>query len=115
MFASRAAAIATLRRALPAGSPPPMRADTVSSLMTLVKSRPFAAPTTAFARLIFDQRLWPDMTDDLTPQEPLRLIGVLSVGLDLEVPRDLTGGHVALAVANVHRGEQQERVSVVRV
>src|SRR5919204_1569506 len=61
MFASFAASIAARRRALPLGSPPPMRAETVISLMSFVKSLPFAAPCASFLRLILVQRLWPDM------------------------------------------------------
>src|SRR5437868_6153933 len=61
MFASLAASIAARRRALPAGSPPPSRAATVSSLMILLKSLPLVAPIASFLCLIFDHRLWPDM------------------------------------------------------
>ena len=57
MLASRAASIAERSRALPAGSPPPSRAATVISLMSLVKSFPLLAPIASFWRLIFDQRL----------------------------------------------------------
>ena len=63
MFASRAASTAARSRALPFVSPPPMRAATVISLMSLVKSFPLAEPCASFLRLILDHRLWPDMGD----------------------------------------------------
>src|SRR5215831_9616270 len=61
MFASRAAEIAARRRALPDGSPPPRRAATVISLISLEKSFPLLAPIASFWRLILVQRLWPDI------------------------------------------------------
>src|SRR5437588_12647174 len=65
MLASRAARMAERRRALWSGSPPPLRAATVTSRMSLVKRTPLVAPIASFLRLILVQRLWPDM--------PLRL------------------------------------------
>src|SRR4051812_8574828 len=62
MFASRAARTADRNRALCSGSPPPLRAATVTSRMSLVKSTPLVAPIASFLRLIFVHRLWPDMT-----------------------------------------------------
>ena len=56
-LASRAAKTAARRRALPFTSPPPMRAATLISFVTLVKSFPLLAPMASFWRLIFDQRL----------------------------------------------------------
>src|SRR3954463_12791437 len=68
MFASRAARTADRSRALCSGSPPPLRAATVTSRMSLVKSAPLVAPIASFFRLIFVQRLWPDMkTPDCRP------------------------------------------------
>src|SRR4051812_48782181 len=68
MFASRAASTADLSRALCSGSPPPLRAATVTSRMSLVKSTPLVAPIASFLRLIFVHRLWPDMkTPDPAP------------------------------------------------
>src|SRR5438309_9499801 len=61
MFASRAARTADRRRALWSGSPPPERAATVTSRISLVKSAPLLAPIASFLRLIFVHRLWPDI------------------------------------------------------
>src|SRR4051812_44057824 len=61
MLASRAASTAERRRALWSGSPPPLRAATVTSRMSLVKSTPLVAPIASFLRLILVHRLWPDM------------------------------------------------------
>ena len=52
MFCALAAAIAVRRRGLPSGSPPPIRAETVISLMSLVKARPRLASVTAFLCLM---------------------------------------------------------------
>src|SRR5205823_6795719 len=61
MFASRAARMADRSRALWSGSPPPFRAATVTSRISLVKSAPLVAPIASFLRLILVQRLWPDI------------------------------------------------------
>src|SRR5437660_7506414 len=62
MLASRAASTAERSRALWSGSPPPVRAATVTSRMSLVKSAPLVAPIASFLRLIFVHRLWPDIS-----------------------------------------------------
>src|SRR5438128_4377287 len=69
MFASRAARTADRRRALWSGSPPPVRAATVTSRISLVKSAPLLAPIASFLRLILVHRLWPDMA---APRLPFR-------------------------------------------
>src|SRR5438093_5880852 len=69
MFASRAARTAERRRALWSGSPPPVRAATVTSRISLVKSAPLLAPIASFLRLILVHRLWPDMA---APRLPFR-------------------------------------------
>src|SRR6266404_3131727 len=69
MFASRAARTAERRRALWSGSPPPLRAATVTSRISLVKSTPLLAPIASFFRLILVHRLWPDMA---APRLPFR-------------------------------------------
>src|SRR2546428_4069995 len=69
MFASRAARTADRRRALWSGSPPPVRAATVTSRISLVKSAPLLAPIASFFRLILVHRLWPDMA---APRLPVR-------------------------------------------
>src|SRR3954468_22525608 len=61
MFASRAARTAERSRALWSGSPPPLRAATVTSRISLVKSTPLVAPIASFLRLILVHRLWPDI------------------------------------------------------
>src|SRR4051812_37144273 len=68
MFASRAARTAVRNRALCSASPPPFRAATVTSRMSLVKSTPLVAPIASFLRLIFVQRLWPDMKSSCSHQ-----------------------------------------------
>src|SRR4029079_16164472 len=62
MLTSRALSTAVRRRGLPLMSPPPSRAEIVSSLMTLVQSFDFLESEASFLCLILDQRLWPDMT-----------------------------------------------------
>src|SRR2546423_9871047 len=69
MFASRAARTAERRRALWSGSPPPLRAATVTSRISLVKSAPLLAPIASFFRLILVHRLCPDMA---APRLPFR-------------------------------------------
>src|SRR4029079_4733980 len=61
MLTSRALSTAVRRRGLPLMSPPPRRAEIVSSLMTLVQSFDFFESEASFLCLILDQRLWPDM------------------------------------------------------
>src|SRR6266481_2519791 len=70
MFASRAARTAERSRALWSGSPPPLRAATVTSRISLVKSAPLLAPIASFLRLILVHRLWPDMAAPRVPFEP---------------------------------------------
>src|SRR3954464_12957068 len=67
MFASRAARSAVRSRALCSGSPPPLRAATVTSRMSLVKRTPLVAPIASFLRLIFVHLLWPDMLHTPSP------------------------------------------------
>src|ERR1700722_20979925 len=61
MFTLRALSAAPRRRGLPAMSPPPRRADGVSSLMTLVQTFDFLESEASFLCFIFDHRLCPDM------------------------------------------------------
>ena len=61
MFAARASSIARRRRGLPLGSPPPMRAATVISLISLVKILPRLASAAPFLCLIVDHLEWPLM------------------------------------------------------
>src|SRR5678815_1006187 len=62
MFTPRALSTAARSRGLPLMSPPPSRAEIVSSLMTLVHSFDFLESEASFLCLILDHRLWPDMT-----------------------------------------------------
>src|SRR4029077_5830202 len=48
-------------RGFPVMSPPPNRADTVISLMTLVQTFDFLESDASFLCLILDHRLWPDI------------------------------------------------------
>src|SRR3954449_10262107 len=61
MFWPRALSTAVRSRGLPLRSPPPMRAETVISLITLVQTLDFLLSEASFLCLIFDQRLCPDM------------------------------------------------------
>ncbi len=61
MFTDLAAWIAVRRRGFASGSPPPLRAAMVISLMYLVKTLPRAASVAAFLRLIVDHLEWPDI------------------------------------------------------
>src|SRR5688572_2934450 len=61
MFTERALSAAARSRGLALMSPPPSRADTVSSLMILVHTLDFLESVASFLCLILDQRLWPDM------------------------------------------------------
>src|SRR5262252_2499709 len=61
MLTPRALSTAARSRGLPLMSPPPSRAEIVSSLMTLVQSFDFLESEASFLCLILDQRLWPDM------------------------------------------------------
>src|ERR1700712_5027844 len=61
MLTSLASSMACLSRKLAAGSPPPMRAATVISLTTLVKTAPFLASAAPLVRLMVDHLLWPLM------------------------------------------------------
>src|SRR5258708_1178312 len=67
MFASRAASTADRSRALCSGSPPPLRAATVTSRMSLVKSAPLVAPIASFLRLILVHLLWPAICSPSPP------------------------------------------------
>src|SRR5436190_21217084 len=62
MLTVRALSTAARRRGLPLMSPPPSRAEIVSSLITFVQSFDFLESEASFLCLILDQRLWPDMT-----------------------------------------------------
>src|SRR3954452_22526536 len=61
MLTVRALSTAARRRGLAVTSPPPSRAEIVSSLMTLVHSFDFLESVASFLCLILDHRLWPDM------------------------------------------------------
>src|SRR5215813_839728 len=61
MFTPRALSTAARNRGLPLMSPPPSRAEIVSSLMTFVHSFDFLESEASFLCLIFDHRLCPDM------------------------------------------------------
>src|SRR3954452_12500557 len=61
MLAARALSTAVRKRGLPLMSPPPVRAETVISLMILVQTFDFLESEASFLCLIFDQRLCPDM------------------------------------------------------
>jgi hypothetical protein len=61
MFLSRASSIARRNRALPFGSPPPIRAATVISLISLVQSWPRLASAAPLVRLMVDHLEWPLM------------------------------------------------------
>src|SRR5512145_2126996 len=61
MLTARAASMAARRRALPLGSPPPMRADVMSSRVILVKAFPRAASAFPFLCLMELHLLWPDI------------------------------------------------------
>src|SRR5215470_19990737 len=69
MFTPRALSTAARSRGLPLMSPPPIRAETVSSLMILVQTFDFLESEASFLCLILDHRLWPDMLLYL-PQRP---------------------------------------------
>src|SRR5216110_2641280 len=66
MFTPRALSTAERKRGLPLMSPPPRRAETVISLITLVHTLDFFESEASFLCLIFDQRLWPDIAHFLT-------------------------------------------------
>src|SRR5919107_2560747 len=59
MLTALAASIAVRRRGLPPGSPPPLRAATVISRITLVQEEARLASVIAFLRLICFHLLWP--------------------------------------------------------
>src|SRR5215475_5714573 len=61
MLAALADSMAALRRRLPFGSPPPLRAATVISRRILEKSFPRCTSVLPFFRLICDHRECPDM------------------------------------------------------
>src|SRR3569623_1099664 len=61
MLTARPLSTAVRSRGLPLMSPPPMRAETVISLMPFVHSLDFLASDASFLCLIFAQRLCPDM------------------------------------------------------
>src|SRR5437763_5846018 len=61
MLTVRALSTAARSRGLPLMSPPPKRAEIVSSLMTLVQTFDFLESEASFLCLILDHRLWPDM------------------------------------------------------
>src|SRR5919112_5928488 len=63
IFTALAASIAVRRRGLPPGSPPPLRAATVISRMTLVQDEARLASVIAFLRLICFHLLWPAIAE----------------------------------------------------
>src|SRR5215471_19324459 len=65
MLTPRALSTAARNRGLPLMSPPPTRAETVISLMTLVQTFDFLASDASFLCLILDHRLWPDIPSSL--------------------------------------------------
>src|SRR5512139_2628237 len=67
MFSARAAKTAARRRGLPFTSPPPMRAATVISLISLVKILPRLASLAPFLCLMLAHLLCPDMGFLLIP------------------------------------------------
>src|SRR5215468_1965283 len=77
MFTPRALSTAARSRGLPLMSPPPRRAEIVSSLMTFVHSFDFLESEASFLCLILDHRLWPDMAaifyHNPAPARPTRL------------------------------------------
>src|SRR5436190_616717 len=72
MLPALASRIALRKRALASGSPPPVRADTVISLMNLVKSLPRLASVAPFLCLIECHFECPD----IEPNDPQNRIGV---------------------------------------
>src|SRR5215210_1546449 len=80
MFTALAASIAVRRRGLPPGSPPPLRAATVISRITLVQDEARLASVIAFFRLICFHLLWPAMSR--TPSGR-RELGYRESGTDL--------------------------------
>src|SRR6476646_614547 len=62
MLTVRALSTAARSRGLPLMSPPPRRAEIVSSLITFVQRFDFLESEASFLCLILDHRLWPDMT-----------------------------------------------------
>src|SRR5438093_11384014 len=63
MLTALAASIAVRSLGLPPGSPPPLRAATVISRMTLVQEEARLASVIAFLRLICFHLLWPAMAE----------------------------------------------------
>src|SRR5438552_18168954 len=61
MLSAFALSTAARNRGLPSGSPPPVRAHTVISLMNFVQPFDFLASEAAFLCLILLHRLWPDI------------------------------------------------------
>src|SRR5689334_25238675 len=61
MFTAFASAMALRDRGLPSGSPPPIRAAIVISLISLVKARPRFASMAPFLCLILCHLEWPDI------------------------------------------------------
>src|SRR5215510_13806633 len=107
MFTLRALSTAARNRGLPLMSPPPSRAEIVSSLMTFVQSFDFLESEASFLCLILDHRLWPDMTGNFyhSPSRRARArcggqrrsvpcVGAIAGGLDQAVhalPRPAAG------------------------
>src|SRR5436190_9350544 len=75
MFAAFASAITVRRRGFMSGSPPPLRAATVSSLMMRVKILPRLASRAPFLCLIEAHFEWPDMVapDGRLPRNPRQI------------------------------------------
>src|SRR5580693_4410914 len=70
MFSARALSTAVRKRGLPLMSPPPKRAETVSSLMSLVQTFDFLESEASFLCLILLHRLCPDMAPIIVTGHP---------------------------------------------
>src|SRR3954452_21900330 len=71
MLTAFAASMAVRSRGLPPGSPPPLRAATVISRITLVQEEARLASVMAFLRLICFHLLWPAMAELLGDHQGL--------------------------------------------
>src|SRR6478609_3353757 len=98
MFTLRALSTAARNRGLPLMSPPPRRAEIVSSLMTFVQSFDLFESEASFLCLIFVHRLCPDMGIFLPQFRAVPLRASPPAGFDSSRPPDHTpsapvGGH----------------------
>src|SRR5882672_11217104 len=91
MLPALASRIALRRRALASGSPPPVRAATVISLMNLVKSLPRLASVAPFLCLIECHFECPDI--ELSPYETINSLGAQYITRQSEPPA-VAGGPV---------------------